>query len=60
MPRKAKGGEKLGIVRETRANGDIYVYERLTYYDTDLHYSKTKSKTLIGKILKGTDEMISG
>ena len=58
MPRKAKGGEKRGIVRETRANGDIYVYERLTYYDTDLHYSKTKSKTLIGKILKGTDEMI--
>ena len=58
MPRKAQCGEKVGIIREKRANGDIYVYERITIYDTNLHYSQTKSKTLIGKILKGTDEMI--
>ena len=58
MPRVAQGGEKIGTIRETRPNGDIYVYERITYYDTNLHYSKTKSKTLIGKILKGTTEMI--
>ena len=58
MPRKAQGGEKRGIIREKQANGDIYVYERITCYDTNLHYSKTVSKTLIGKVLKGTDEMI--
>ena len=58
MPRKAQGGEKVGIVRETQENGDIYVYERVTIYDSNLHYSKVKSRTLIGKILKGTDEMI--
>ena len=58
MPRKAQGGEKVGIIRETRPNGDIYVYERITIYDEKLHYSRPKSKTLIGKILKGTTEMI--
>lgn len=58
MPRKAQGGEKVGIIREKRANGDIYVYERLTIYDEKLHYSRPISKTLIGKILKGTTEMI--
>lgn len=58
MPRKASGAVKVGIIRETQPNGDIYVYERKTKYDPIKHYNVTISKTLTGKILKGTDKII--
>lgn len=58
MPRKASGVEKLATVRETRKNGDIYIYERKTIYDPIKKYNCTISKTLVGKIIKGTDEIV--
>ena len=58
MPRKASGGEKVSIIRETQGNGDIYVYERKTIYDPIKRYNRPAGKTLIGKIPKGQSEMI--
>lgn len=58
MPRKASGGEKVSIIRESQANGDIYVYERKVIYDPIKKYNRPLSKTLIGKIPKGQTEMV--
>ena len=58
MPRKASYPEKVSIIKETQANGDVYVYERKTIYDPNLKYNKSLGKTLIGKIPKGTSEMV--
>ena len=49
---------KTGVVREKRKNGDIYVFERQTLYDPEKRYCKVLSKKLIGKIVKGTEEMV--
>ena len=58
MPRKASGTEKISIARELQDNGDIYVYERKMIYDSIKKYNRTLSKTLIGKIPKGSAEMV--
>ncbi len=58
MPRKASGVEKISIARDTQDNGDIYVYERKTIYDPIKKYNRILSKTLIGKIPKGSTEMV--
>ncbi|MCR5093582.1 MAG: transposase [Lachnospiraceae bacterium] len=58
MPRKASGALKTGITRERQKNGDVYIYERKTKYDPIRKYSVTISKTLIGKIVKNTEEMV--
>lgn len=44
--------------RETRSNGDVYVYERVTGYDPKTQKTKTLSTRLLGKILAGSTEMI--
>ncbi len=59
MPRKSSGTEKTGIIREKQKNGDIYIYERKTKYDPIKQYNITISKTLVGKILSGTSEVIN-
>ena len=48
----------VGIRRETRSNGDVYVYERVTGYDPKTQKTKTLSTRLLGKILAGSTEMI--
>ena len=58
MPRKASGAVKVGIVRERQKNGDIYIYERKTKYDPNRGYSITISKTLTGKIINGTENVV--
>lgn len=58
MPRKSSGVEKISIARDTQDNGDIYVYERKTIYDPIKKYNRILSKTLIGKIPKGSTEMV--
>ena len=58
MPRKASGIEKVSTIRETQSNGDIYIYERKTIYDTNLKYNKCLGKTLIGKITKGSSDIV--
>ena len=58
MPRKASLAEKVRTIRETQSNGDIYIYERKTIYDPNLKYNRCLGKTLIGKIPKGSSEII--
>lgn len=58
MGRALTGKKHVGIRRETRPNGDVYVYERITGYDEKTKKTKTISTRLLGKILAGTTEMI--
>lgn len=54
LPARASFESKTRIVKETRKNGDIYVYERQTLYDPVKKYNKVLSSTLLHKIPKGT------
>ena len=58
MGRPLTGKTHVGIRRETRSNGDVYVYERVTGYDPKTQKTKTLSSRLLGKILAGSTEMI--
>ena len=58
MPRTASGAIKVRTIRETQSNGDIYIYERKTIYDPNLKYNKSLGKTLVGKIPKGTSQIV--
>lgn len=58
MGRPLTGKTHVGIRRETRSNGDVYVYERVTGYDPKTQKTKTLSTQLLGKILAGSTEMI--
>lgn len=58
MGRPLAGKTHVGIRRETRSNGDVYVYERVTGYDPKTQKTKTLSTRLLGKILAGSTEMI--
>lgn len=58
MGRPLTGKTHVGIRRETRSNGDVYVYKRVTGYDPKTQKTKTLSTRLLGKILAGSTEMI--
>lgn len=55
MPAKASGEVKTRIIHSTQKNGDIYVLERKTVYDSEKKYNKVLSTKLISKIPKGTE-----
>ena len=46
MGRPLTGKTHVGIRRETRSNGDVYVYERVTGYDPKTQKTKTLSRKL--------------
>ncbi len=48
----------VGERRETRSNGDIYVYERITAYDKKTKKTYTVSQTIKGKIQSGTQKIV--
>jgi transposase len=54
MPAKASGEIKTRIVHNTQKNGDIYILERKTLYDTDKKWNKVLSTKLLSKIPKGS------
>jgi len=54
MPAKASGKIKTRIIHSPQKNGDIYVLERKTVYDSEKKYNKVLSTKLISKIPKGT------
>lgn len=58
MGRAFTGKQHKGIRRETRPNGDVYVYERITAYDPKTQKTKTVQTKLLGKIPAGHTEMI--
>lgn len=55
MPAKPSGEIKTSIVRQTQKNGDIYLLERRTIYDTEKKYNRVLSSRLISKIPKGSE-----
>ena len=58
MPAKPSGEIKTKIVRQPQKNGDIYILERQTIYDTDKKYNKVLSSKLIAKIPKGEKDPV--
>ncbi len=58
MGRPYTGKIHVGTRREVRANGDIYVFERLTRYNPEKRRTETISTTLLGKIPAGEQEMV--
>jgi len=58
MAKPIPGKTHIGERRETRPNGDIYVYERVTAYDEKARKTYTVSQKLKGKIKSGTDEIV--
>jgi len=58
MAKPIPGKTHIGERRETRPNGDIYVYERITAYDEKARKTYTVRQKLKGKIKSGTDEIV--
>ena len=58
MPKQVTGKTHVGERHERRANGDIYIYERITAYNEKTQKSYTVSQKLKGKIKSGMQEMI--
>ena len=54
MPTKPSGEIKTHIVHSTQKNGDVYVYERRTVYDSTKKYNRVLSAKLLSKIPKGS------
>jgi len=52
MPAKPSGEIKTKIIHQPQKNGDIYILERQTIYDTDKKYNKVLNSKLIAKIPK--------
>ena len=50
---------KIRTVKVKQNNGDIYVYERKTIYDSDKKYNKIIGSTLVSKIPKGTQAPVA-
>jgi transposase len=59
MPTKQNNEVKIGIVQSKQKNGDIYVLERKTVYDSDKKYTKVLSTKLLHKIPKDTTTPVS-
>lgn len=55
MPAKASNEVKTRIIHSQQKNGDIYVLERTTLYDSEKKYNKVLSTKLVSKIPKGTE-----
>lgn len=58
MARPVSGKIRTCFMRQKQDNGDIYVYERQTQYDPKVQYTRNLSYKLIGKIIKGTTEIV--
>ena len=59
MSRPVSGAVKTSQVRVKKENGIIYVYERKRRYDPEVGYTRTFDSHLLGKIMPGTDEIVS-
>jgi len=59
VPSKPSGEVITRIVHSTQKNGDIYILERKTIYDTEKKYNKILSTKLISKIPKGSKIPVS-
>lgn len=55
MPAKPSGQIKTSVIKKPQKNGDTYILERRTIYDTEKKYTKVLSTKLIAKIPKGSE-----
>ena len=58
MPAKPSGEIKTRIIKNSQKNGDIYVLERKTIYDTVKKCNRVLSTKLIAKIPKGSEKQV--
>ena len=58
MPRPFRNAIQVGPHRQKQKNGDVYVYERKTRYNPETKKTATIGKKLLGKIIKGTTELV--
>jgi hypothetical protein len=58
MPAKPSGEIRTRIIRNKQKNGDIYILERTTIYDTEKKRNKVLSTKLLSKIPKGSDMVV--
>lgn len=58
MGRKASGQERTDTIEKRQKNGSVYVYRRISAYDSEKGYYVTKEQKLIGKKLPGSDEIV--
>jgi transposase len=58
MPAKPSGEIKTRIIHSAQKNGDIYVLERQTIYDTEKKRNKVLVSKLLSKIPKGSETPI--
>lgn len=58
MGRKASGKERVDITEKPQANGSVYVYRRVSAYNSEKGYYTAKEQKLIGKKMPGSDEII--
>ena len=58
MPVKASEEVKTRIVHHKQKNGDIYVIERRTRYDSVKKFNVVLSSKILGKIPKGEEDMV--
>ena len=58
MSRTYTGKIHVGQRRVTRANGDVYVYERHTQYDRETQKTVTLKNKLLGKLDPETGEIV--
>lgn len=57
MSRKASGKQQVSIIKRKQANGSVYVFERISEYNSEKRYYQQVSSRLIGKILPGETEI---
>ena len=58
MSAKASGEIRTIRVQQKQKNGDIYVIERKIRYDLEKKYNVVQSSKVIGKIVKGSTEIV--
>lgn len=58
MPAKPSGSEKTYIVRQKRPNGDVHIVERKVIYDPETKQNVILGSRIVGKILKGSTEVV--
>ena len=58
MSAKASSEIKTIRVQQKQKNGDIYVIERKIRYDLEKKYNVVQSSKVIGKIVKGSTEIV--
>ena len=59
MPKKASGEIHTCLDKVHKKNGDVYVYEKNYYYNPENKKMVTVSRHLIGKIEKGSSEIVN-